>query len=210
MGEIVVMPCAIVNQLEHMDVFPDQAEEMDVLKVVVESHISVQLAGERGSWSTGDMREIVVAPNPVVNQLVDMDAFPNGAKKKDVLIMIVGGLIANKGVSDSLRGTAQMSEIVVMPCAVVNQLVDMEIGSDEVDMLPVLARGALVTCQRAHPARSLFIHCFTSGWSTGQLGQIAMMPSAIVVQLVNVKVGANEVDVLLVIAGAHVARRAPY
>src|ERR1700744_4552270 len=116
------------------------------------------------------MREIVVTPNPVVNQLVDMDVFPKGAKKKDVLIMVIRGLVANKRVGDSLRGAAQISEIVVMPCAVVNQLVDMEIGSDEVDMLPVLAGGALVSSQRAHPARSLFIHCLTSGWRTGQLG----------------------------------------
>ena len=93
-----------------------------------------------------------------------------------------------------------------MPNAVVDQLVDMTIGSDEVDMMPVLAGGRLVTGQSAHPAPVLNLHCLTSGWSTRQLSEIVVMPATtIVVKLVNMKIVSDEDDMLLVIAGGHVA-----
>ena len=93
MGEIVVMPGPVVNQLVNMDVSPNEADKVDVLKVLVRSHVSVELAAD-STRCTSQIREIVVMPDAVVNQFVDMVV-----EEDDVLKVIVSGLITNQSVA---------------------------------------------------------------------------------------------------------------
>jgi hypothetical protein len=152
--------------------------------------------------------EIVVVPDSVVNQLDDMDVllFTDGSQEIDVLIVIVSGLVTSERVRNGVRGRAgEMCEIVVMPRPVIKQLVDMLIGSDEIDMVLVVAGGRRITSQRACPITTLHLHHRAGGWSAGQVGEIVMVPGPVVVELIDMKIVSDKDDVLLVVAVGNVA-----
>jgi hypothetical protein len=115
--------------------------------------------------------------------------------KVDMLLVVEEGLVAVKRASaDSDRSTRQEGQIVVVPCAVVIELLDMEVAIDEVDML-LTAAGGHVAVEPAYASSP-------SVRSAGQNGQIVVVPCGVVIKLVDVGVATEgdanqEDDVLL-------------
>ena|ERR1700743_1446585 len=91
MGEIVVVPGAVVQELEDMEVLTDPTEKIDVLLIVVGSHIANDSARIPGSWCTCEMREIAKMPGVIVTKLEDMEIV---TQEVDVLLEIVSALVA--------------------------------------------------------------------------------------------------------------------
>src|SRR5260370_24497415 len=77
------------------------------------------------------------------------------------------------------------------PCVGVVELVDVVVGSDVVDVLLVVELGLV--------AVDVTSGCGRGG--AGEQGEIVVVPLTVVEQLVDVIVGADEVDVLLVVDG---------
>ncbi len=190
LGEVVVVPCVGVD--EFVDVVVS-AEIVDVLLAVELGLVSVDRASWSGRGCAGQLSEVVVTPCVGVVELVDVVV---GAKVVDVLLLIEGGLVSVDRASRSGRGCAgQLSEIVMAPCVGVVELVDMVVGSDVVDVLLVVELGLV--------AVDVTSGC---GWGGGgEQGEIVVVPLTVVEQLVDVIVGADEVDVLLVVEGGLVS-----
>src|SRR5712664_1118891 len=85
------------------------------------------------------------------------------------------------------------------PCVGVVELVDVVVGSDVVDVLLVVELGLISVDVTSGGGRGC----------GGELGEVVVVPLAVVEQLVDVIVGADEVDVLLVVERGLVSVDAP-
>jgi hypothetical protein len=210
-GEIVGMPGVIVIELEDVDflgndVVTDYTLEVYVLLVVEVGHVAVERTWNIGGVSAGEFGEIVVVPGVIVVKLEDVDLVTDGSQEVDVLLVIEESLVAvDRSEDKRVRSTCQFGEIVVMPGVIVVEFVDVVVDTEEVDVLLVVA-GGFIAGERAHPAWvALQIQSLTGVRGASQLGEIVVVPGAIVIELVDMKVNTDEVDVLLVVEGGHVA-----
>src|SRR5260370_1366808 len=90
-----------------------------------------------------------------------------GAEVAELLLVVERGLVSVDRACWSGRGcVGQLSEVVVLPCVGVVELVDVVVGAKVVDVL-LLIEGGLVSVDRA--SRS-------GRGCTGQLGEIVMAP----------------------------------
>jgi hypothetical protein len=210
-GEIVGMPGVIVIELEDMDflgndVVADYTGEVDVLLVVEVGHVAVERTWNIGGVSTGKLSEIVVVPGVVVVKLEDVNLVTDVSQEVDVLLVIEESFVAvDRSEDKRVWRTCELGEIVVMPGAIVIEFVDVVVDTEKVDVLLVVA-GGFVAGESAHPARvAVQMQSHTSVRGASQFGEIVVVPGAIVIELVDMKVDTDEVDVLLVVEGGHVA-----
>ena len=198
-GQVVVFPAVpVVVQLVHV---PGRVQVVDVLLAVVLGCVAVQRAA-CGCRERGRVRQhgqVVVQPvGAVVVQLVHV---PGQIQVVDVLLAVVLGRVPIQRagrcgqVGSSVRAQRQ---VVLLPGAVVVQLVHVPGRVDEIDVLLAVVV-ALVSVQC--PAGQSFRQAGRlSCQQDGQRGQVVVPPvAAVVVQLVRVARGVEEVDVLLAV-----------
>jgi hypothetical protein len=128
------------------------------------------------------------------------------SQEVDVLLVIEESFVAvDRSEDKRVWRTCELGEIVVMPGAIVIEFVDVVVDTEKVDVLLVVA-GGFVAGESAHPARvAVQMQSHTSVRGASQFGEIVVVPGAIVIELVDMKVDTDEVDVLLVVEGGHVA-----
>jgi hypothetical protein len=129
LGEIVVMPCGVVIELEDVDIVTDGRMEVDMLLVIEQGYVSIYRLYTHDRWSAGELSEIIEMPCVVVIELVDM---PRVSSNEDDVLLVADfsrvyedAFIASECPGDGEWSIGDFSEIVVMPRAVVIELVNM-------------------------------------------------------------------------------------
>src|SRR5580704_10772993 len=130
-------------------------------------------------------------PGVIEIEFVDMEV---DTDEVDVLLVVAGGHVAVGLAQEPTggRGAGQLGEIVVMPRGIEIELEDVEVVPYETDVVDVL-----LMVERGHVAVETAWE--RGGWSTGEFGEIVVMPAVIVVELEDMHVipnGTHVVDML--------------
>ena len=128
-----------------------------------------------------------MGPSVGVDELVDV---AGGVLEVNVLLIVERRLVAiDRAAGCGCGGFGDRGQVVVMPRAVVVQLVDMAGGVEVVDVLLLVEGGLVAVRGRARDRRGC----------AGDGGEIIVRPRVGVIELVDVTVGVEEVDVLLIV-----------